>query len=95
MVEKLKTNVQERFNLELVCVRFDSQIEEKLVNRREMLVENNISCRRISKEKNIKDFILKNQFVRKLLCNSVLEIKKESGFVNDNPRMMVIKNAKE
>ena len=54
-----------------------------------MMVNNNISCRRIVKEKIIQDFILKNNFVRGLMMRKVSELRNNSVFIEKTPRLMV------
>ena len=70
-------------------IKGQSQVEDKLINRRQLMVDNNISCRRISKEKTITDFIISNNFVRGLLVNSISDLKKHEAFKQKSPRMMV------
>lgn len=89
LVNKLAEKIKTLFNLDLVMIQNENQIEHKLVDRKQMLVDNNISCRRIAKEKIIKEFILNNHFVRGLMAGEVPKLRSEAAFKEKRPREMV------
>lgn len=89
MVLKLTEKIKCLYNLELVQVLNENQLEDKLIDRRQLMINNNISCRRIAKEKTIKKFIVSNNFVRGLMLGEVSRLKAQDAFREKRPRAMV------
>lgn len=81
--------LQTKFNLSIERIITEERIEEKLLSNKHILAENNISCRRITKENNIEIFFVENNFIRKLIKTKIKILKSSENLKQGNRKQFV------
>lgn len=79
-LENLREMLDSTFHIKLEMIVSEEAIEGQLLNKKELMLGNNISCRRISKEKTIQRFFVENRFIRRMMQTSVKTLKGHENF---------------
>lgn len=81
--------LQTKFNLSIEKIITEERIEQNLLSNKHILAENNISCRRISKENNIEMFFVQNNFIRKLIKSKINSLKSSENLKQSTRKQFV------